>query len=46
MLTVVSNPIPDQSVVKLEVGDPVRLTAEQFKRLAAAFFAELERKLL
>jgi hypothetical protein len=38
--------IPDQSVVQLRIGDSIRLTAEQFERLAAAFFAELERKFL
>jgi hypothetical protein len=38
--------IPDQSVVKLNVGDKIRLTAEEFERLSAAFFAELERKFL
>jgi hypothetical protein len=37
---------PDQSVVKLHIGDPIRLTAEDFERLAAAFFAEIERKFL
>lgn len=38
--------IPDQSVTKLRVGDPIRLTADQFDRLSAAFFAEIERKFL
>ncbi len=38
--------IPDQSVVKLNVGDKIRITAEEFERLSAAFFAELERKFL
>ena len=38
--------IPDQSVTKLHIGDPVRLTAEDFERLSAAFFAEIERKFL
>jgi hypothetical protein len=37
---------PDQSVLKLKVGDPIRLTAEEFERLSAAFFEELERKFL
>jgi hypothetical protein len=36
--------VPDQSVVQLKVGDPIRLTEEQFERLSAAFFAELERR--
>jgi hypothetical protein len=38
--------IPDQSVVKLNVGDKIRISAEEFGRLSAAFFAELERKFL
>jgi len=38
--------IPDQSVVKLHIGDPIRLTAEDFELLSAAFFAEIERKFL
>ncbi len=38
--------IPDQSVVKLNVGDKIRITAEEFERLSAAFFAELECKFL
>jgi hypothetical protein len=38
--------IPDQSVVKLRVGDPIRLTAAEFERLSAAFLAEMERKFL
>jgi hypothetical protein len=38
--------IPEQSVLKLEIGDPIRLTADEFERLASAFFAELERKFL
>jgi hypothetical protein len=36
--------VPEQSVVKLNAGDRIRLTAEQFERLSAAFFEELERK--
>jgi hypothetical protein len=36
--------IPDESVVKLEIGDPIRLTAAQFARLSKAFFAEIESK--
>jgi hypothetical protein len=31
-------------VTKLEFGDPIELTEQQFEELAAAFFAELERK--
>jgi hypothetical protein len=38
--------VPDQSVVKLEIGDPIRLTEEQFKRLSTAFLAEIERRFL
>jgi hypothetical protein len=38
--------IPEQSVVKINVGDKIRITAEEFERLSAAFFAELERKFL
>ena len=38
--------IPDQSVVKLHIGDPIRLTEEEFKRLSVACFAEIERKFL
>ncbi len=37
---------PDRSVVKLNVGDPIRLTGTEFERLSAAFFAELERRFL
>jgi hypothetical protein len=38
--------IPEHSVVKLQFGEPIRLTAAQFERLSDAFFAELERKFL
>lgn len=38
--------IPDRSVVKLHVGDRIGLTAKDFERLSAAFFAEIERKFL
>jgi hypothetical protein len=38
--------VPDQSVVKLHLGDPIRLTEDDFERLAAAFFDEMERKFL
>jgi hypothetical protein len=38
--------IPDQSIVKPNVGDKIRISAEEFERLSAAFFAELERKFL
>jgi hypothetical protein len=29
--------IPDESVLKLNLGDPIRLSATQFERLAKAF---------
>lgn len=38
--------IPDQSVVKLHIGDSIRLTEKEFERLSAAFFDEIERKFL
>jgi hypothetical protein len=38
--------ILDQSVVKLHIGDPIRLNAEEFERLSSAYFAEIERKFL
>jgi len=36
--------IPDESVVKLHIGDPIRLSAEEFERLSVAFFDDIERK--
>jgi len=38
--------IPEESVLKLRIGDPIRVTSEGFERLSAAFFAEIERKFL
>jgi hypothetical protein len=38
--------IPYRSVIKLNVGDKIRPTAEEFQRLSSTFFAELERKFL
>ncbi|HEY5024626.1 MAG TPA: hypothetical protein VII76_06595 [Acidimicrobiales bacterium] len=38
--------IPDESVLKLRIGDPINLTARDFTRLSKAFFAEIERKFL
>ena len=38
--------VPHQSVVKLDIGDQIRLTAEEFEPLASAFLAELESKFL
>ncbi|MFL6137464.1 MAG: hypothetical protein ACJ74O_06655 [Frankiaceae bacterium] len=37
---------PEQSVLKLRIGDRIALTAEQFVRLARAFLDEIERKFL
>jgi hypothetical protein len=37
---------PERSVLKLNIGDPIKLTRAEFERLAAAFFAELERRFL
>jgi hypothetical protein len=34
--------VPDQSVAKLEIGDPIRLSTAQFERLSTAFLAEIE----
>jgi hypothetical protein len=36
--------VPDESVLKLQIGDRIRVSADDFERLAAAFFAELERR--
>jgi hypothetical protein len=36
--------IPDQSIVKLEIGDRIRLSGEQFERLSKAFLGEIESK--
>ncbi|MEO8696432.1 MAG: hypothetical protein ABI658_23160 [Acidimicrobiales bacterium] len=38
--------IPEKSVTKLQFGESIRLTGEQFERLSDAFFTELERKFL
>jgi hypothetical protein len=38
--------IPEQSVVKLNVGDWISLSAEQFGRLSKAFFAEIEARFI
>ena len=35
---------PDKSVLKLKVGEEVRLNESDFVRLSKAFFAELEKK--
>jgi hypothetical protein len=36
--------VPEESVLKLNIGDRIRLNAAQFERLAKAFLAEIERK--
>jgi hypothetical protein len=36
--------IPEESVLKLRVGDRVRLTVTDFERLAEAFLADIQRK--
>lgn len=33
---------PEESVLELEVGDEIRLTEEDFRRLAGAFLVEIE----
>ena len=38
--------VPAASVVGLELGDDIRLTAAEFDRLADAFFAEVEARLV
>jgi hypothetical protein len=34
--------VPDQSVLKLDIGERIKLNAAQFERLAKAFFAEIK----
>jgi len=38
--------LPERSVLQIGIGDSINLTAEDFRRLAAAFFADLESKFL
>ncbi len=38
--------VPGQSVVKLQIGERIQLTAEDFERLSTAFFGDLEAKYL
>jgi hypothetical protein len=38
--------IPDKSVLKLDIGDRIRLDAAQFERLSNAFFTEIQAKFL
>jgi hypothetical protein len=35
---------PEDSVLKLQLGDPIRINADQFEALSDAFFADLEAK--
>lgn len=37
---------PDHSVLRLQIGDRISLTAGQFQRFADAFFTEFERRFL
>jgi hypothetical protein len=36
--------IPEKSVVKLHIGEPIKVNHDQFERLSAAFLDEIERK--
>jgi hypothetical protein len=38
--------IPDESVLKLDIGDRIRLSAAEFERLSNAFFTEIRAKFL
>jgi hypothetical protein len=38
--------VPGESVLKLNIGDRVQLTAQQFESLASAFLADIESKFL
>jgi hypothetical protein len=38
--------VPDQSAVKLDIGDPIALSAAQFDHLSKAFLAEIESRFL
>ena len=42
----VVNFVPGESVLKLNIGDRIQLTAAEFERLASAFFADIESKFL
>jgi hypothetical protein len=35
---------PERSILKLKAGDGIRLNAEDFARLSAAFFDEIEKR--
>jgi hypothetical protein len=36
--------VAQNSVAKVDIGDPIALTKSDFEGLSAAFFADLERK--
>jgi hypothetical protein len=38
--------VPERSVLKLDVGDRIRLGAAQFERLCRASFADLQSRIL
>jgi hypothetical protein len=38
--------VPEQSTLKLNIGDRIELSATQFEGLSSAFFTELETKFL
>lgn len=38
--------VPEESVIKLNIGDRILLSEAQFERLAESFFTEIERKFL
>jgi hypothetical protein len=38
--------VPEESVLKLPVGDKIKLTAAQFERLSKAFLADIQSKFL
>ena len=38
--------VPDESVLKLDIGDRIELSAAEFERLADAFLAEIEAKFI
>jgi hypothetical protein len=38
--------IPDQSVLKLNIGDRIKLSVAQFERLSKAFLTEIQSKFL
>jgi hypothetical protein len=38
--------VPEKSVAKVRIGEPIQLDADEFERLAEAFLDEIERKFL